>query len=214
MAGVSSHGTMIKMGSGGSAGAEVSTATSELGTPHTIINSAAHGLVDGSFVTISAVTGTDAQAIVGTWRIEKVNAAAFIIDVATVGNGTGVTYTPLAESFTTIANCKDITLPSAATDEIDVTCHDSAAKETIDGDTDYGSVTFDINYNPANATHAALRLKSETKASTNWQAVLVDTTTETWEFAGWVKGFALSAPVSGVYTASVDIKVTGMPQVG
>ena len=216
MSGVNAHGTMIKLGSGGVAGAEVTTATSELGTPSTIINSTAHGLVDGQHVTISAVTGASAQAIVGTWVIDVINAAAFILPVATTGNGTGVTYTPLGETFTSIKGCKDITLPSAATDEIDITTHDSSGKEFMEGDTDYGEVGFDINYDPTEPTHVLLRAMSQAvpKETANWQAIMKDTGTETWAFAGWVKTFTLTAPVSGVYGATVAIRVTGAPTVG
>jgi hypothetical protein len=203
---------MIKVGDGGSAGAEVNDATSIAGNP-TLINKASHGLRDGQTITISAVTGANAQAIVGTHRVDVINTNYFTVPAATTGAGTAVTYTPLAQSFTSIKACKDITLPSASTDEIDITTHDSAGKEFMDGDTDYGEVGFDINYDPSESTHVLLQALSMSKDRHDWQAVMTDAGEQTWEFEGWVKTFTLSAPVSGVYTATVAIRVTGAPSV-
>lgn len=212
MSGVNAHGTLIKVGDGGSAGSEVSDATSIAGNP-TLISKASHGLRDGQTITISAVTGANAQDIVGTWRVDVINDNYFTVPATTTGAGTAVTYTALAQSFTSIKACKDITLPSASTDEIDITTHDSEGKEFMDGDTDYGEVGFDINYDPGEATHVLLQALSQSKDRHDWQAVMVDDGAQTWEFEGWVKTFTLSAPVSGVYTATVAIRVTGAPAV-
>lgn len=216
MAGVNAHGTQIKLGSGTAPGGALAAGTSEAGNP-TILNHAAHGLHDGNVVIVSAVTGSDAQAILGTWKVDVITAGVLTIPVTTTGAGTAVTTTPQAESFTLIAGCKDITLPSAATDEVDVTTHDSIGKDFMEGDTDYGEVGFDINYDPSEPTHVQLRQMSQAvpKVTANWQAVMTDDPGhELWEFEGWVKTFTLSAPVSGVYTATVAIRVTGAPQVG
>lgn len=215
MSGVNAHGTMIKLGSGGVAGTPVTDSTSEAGTP-TIINATAHGLDSGNWITVSEATGTEAAAeLPGTYRVDVITPNVFTIDVASTGAGTAVHWVELVETFTAIKGCKDITLPSAATDEIDITTHDSAGKEFMEGDTDYGEVGFDINYDPGEPTHVLLRQMSQAvpKETANWQAIMKDTGTETWEFAGWVKTFTLSAPVSGVYTATVAIRVTGAPEV-
>lgn len=215
MAGINAHGTSILVGDGGSAGSALSPAASgtEQGNP-TIVNAVGHGLRDGQRVTVAGVTGAGAVAANGTWPIDKITVDVFTLPVSTTGDGAGtIVITPVAQAFTAIASCKDITLPSAATDEIDITTHDSLGKEFMDGDTDYGEVGFDINYNPALSSHALLRSLSASKDERDWQAVMVDANTETWEFAGWVKTFTLSAPVSGVYTATVAIRVTGAPSV-
>jgi len=209
MAGINSHGTQVKLGDGGSAGAG-QNCTSINGNP-TVITAAAHGLTSGSRVTITGMTGgTECN---GTWTIDVVNEDMFTIPVNTTVNGAAGTATPLAESFTAIPSCKDITLPSASTDEIDTTTHDSVGKESMDGDTDYGAVTFDINYDPTKSLHQQLQALSMSKATRHWQVVLTDSGNELWAFDGWVNGFPVNAPVSGVYSASVSIKVTGAPSV-
>ena len=212
MSGVNAHGTMIKVGDGGVAGTPVTDATSEFGTT-TIVEKASHGLKSGQTITIASVTGSLAQDLVGTWRINVINETAFTVPVATTGNGTAIHYTPLTQSYTSIKACKDITMPSAATDEIEITTHDSSGKEYMDGDTDYGEVGFDINYDPAEPTHVLLQALSMSKDRHDWQAIMTDDGAQMWAFQGWVKTFTLTAPVSGVYTAAIAIRVTGAPSV-
>ena len=213
MSGISSHGTMIKVGDGGTTPGAPVSCTSLAGTPKTVVVAAsAHGFLNGQSVTITGMTtATEAN---GTWNIEYINTKMFAIPVVTTGAGAAGSVVGVVESFTAIAGVKDITLPSATTEEIDVTTHDSSGKESLAGDTDYGSVTFDINYSPSEEpTHVLLRELSQSKVVHNFQAIMVDTGAETWDFVAWVKGFALSAPVSGVYTASVELKVTNKPDV-
>jgi hypothetical protein len=112
-----------------------------------------------------------------------------------------------------IKNCKDITLPSPTTEDVDITTLDDIAQVFIDGTTDYGEVGFDINYDPSEYTHVTLRELSQSKLSQTWTVTMVDSGAEAWTFSGWVKTFSISAPVSGVYTATVSIKVTGLPVV-
>ena len=172
-----------------------------------------YGFKNGQRVTISDMT--TATEVNATWHIQYINSKMFAIPVVTTGAGAAGSVVGVAESFTLIAGCKDITLPSAATDEVDITTHDSQGKEYMEGDTDYGEVGFDINYDPSEPTHVTLRQMSQAvpKVTANWQAIMTDTGNEEWDFEGWVKTFTLSAPVSGVYTATVAIRVTGAPQV-
>jgi len=203
---------MIKVGDGGVAGTPVTDATSEAGTT-TVIDKTAHGLKSGATITIASVTGASAQDLVGTYKVDVINQNVFTVPVATTGAGTALHYTPLTQSYTSIKACKDITMPSAATDEIDITTHDSTGKEFMDGDTDYGEVGFDINYDPSEPTHVLLQALSMSKDRHDWQAVMTDDGAQMWAFQGWVKTFTLTAPVSGVYSAAVAIRVTGAPAV-
>ena len=215
MSGLNAHGTILKVGTVGIAGAPITITTAEPGSP-TICNAAAHGLVENQTVTISGTTGTGSTVLNATFKIHKLTAGVFYVDANTVGltlTGSPIA-TPLAESFVAVKGCKDITLPSASTDEIDITTHDSTGKEFMDGDTDYGEVGFEINYDPAEATHVFLQGLSMSKSRVNWQAIMTNSPTpQEWDFAGWVKTFTLTAPVSGVYTATVAIRVTGSPDV-
>lgn len=211
MSGVNAHGTIIKVGDAGSAGAGV-TVTCVEGNP-TLFEGADHGFRDGQHVTISGSSGS--TGLNDTFAVDVITSDYFTVPFDSDGDtvtGT-ITATPLAQTFTSIAGCKDITLPSATTDEVDITTHDSLGKEFMDGDTDYGEVGFDINYDPSEPTHVLLQQLSASKTRRTWQAIMTDIGAQTWEFEGWVKTFTLTAPVSGVYTATVAIRVTGAPAV-
>jgi hypothetical protein len=214
MSGVNAHGTMIKVGDG-TVGSPVakSVSAAEAGSP-TIMNAADHGFYSGQYVVIAGSSG--ATGLNATFIVTVITEDVFTVPFDSTGDtitGTITATAQAAESFTSIKACKDITLPSASTDEIDITTHDSAGKEFMDGDTDYGEVGFDINYDPAEPTHVLLQALSMSKDRHNWQAIMTDDGAQTWAFEGWVKTFQLSAPVSGVYTATVAIRVTGAPSV-
>lgn len=118
------------------------------------------------------------------------------------------------EAFTTIAEVRDISGPSLAMDAVEVTSHSStsAYREFIGGLLDGGEVTFDVNFLPANATHsysAGLIKDLHGRTKRNFQIIWPGTTT--WSFAAFVTKFEPSAAVDGALSASVTLKITGVP---
>jgi predicted secreted protein len=119
-------------------------------------------------------------------------------------------------NYTTIAEVLSITGPSIALQTIDVTNHDSTnkAREFIAGLIDAGSVTFDINYQPAAATHGnttGLLFLLTSRVKRNFKVVFPDGGSTTWILPGFVTKFAPSEPVDAQLKASIEIKFTGMP---
>lgn len=120
------------------------------------------------------------------------------------------------ESFTTIAEVKDIDGPSLEQGTEEVTTHSSTAgwREFIGTLLDGGEITFDVNLIIAGATHdASTGLIADLVAKTvrNFQLVFPDDATTTWEFAALVTSFAIGAPVEGGLGASITLKLTGQP---
>ena len=216
MSGINAHGTILKVGTVGASATPISVTSIEPGNP-SIVNATDHLLVENQTVTISGATGTGVAAVLDqTFKVHVLTDDVFYVDAdsSTLTIGGTIIATPLSESFVAVKGCKDLALPSASTDEIDITTHDSTGKEFMDGDTDYGEVGFDINYDPSEPTHVFLQGLSMSKSRVNWQAIMTNHPDhQTWSFAGWVKTFTLTAPVSGVYTATVAIRVTGAPVV-
>ena len=118
---------------------------------------------------------------------------------------------------TAYVNVMDISGPGLSADTEDVTSHDStgAWEEVIVTILRSGEVTFDIAYDPANATHknAAGGLIADfvSRASTTFTLVFPDTGATEWAFTAFVTGFEPTAPVGGSLTASVTMKLTGQP---
>ena len=96
-------------------------------------------------------------------------------------------------------------------EEIDVTSHDSTAKEYLMGLKDYGDCTFPINWIPGNAIHKALWDAAEDDEPTNFQIKDDPTTpTMTLAFAALVKTQpTMDFPIDAAVTAEVTLRVTG-----
>ena len=121
------------------------------------------------------------------------------------------------EVFTTIAEVKDIGGPSYETGTHDVTNQSSpgAVREFISGLIDAGEVTFDVNWMPGNATHddatglLAAQLDRELKSfRLVWPQF---TPNEQCAFEALVTGFETNSPVDDPLSASVTLKVSGLP---
>jgi hypothetical protein len=114
-----------------------------------------------------------------------------------------------------IAAVKNISGPGLSVDTEDVTTHDSPAafEEVVTTIIRSGTVSLDIEYDPAEATHSAsaggviYRLEN---LQYTWFRVTFPSS-ETWSFSGYVTGFNPSGPAAGALTATVTIKITGQP---
>ena len=118
------------------------------------------------------------------------------------------------EVFTTVAEVLDISGPNIAVDTEDITNHSStgAWEEVVASVIRSGEVTFDVNWDPAAATHdesSGLWAELVGRAASNWQLVLTDTDSHTLAFSAFTVGFVPSNPVSGARRGSVTLKPTG-----
>jgi hypothetical protein len=214
---IRSRGTLLQMGDGGVAGAPISITSTQAGDPYTVVLAPHHGLKTGAPITIAGVTGAGATAINGDRSVALVlSADTFAVQVATTGAGTGGTATPVAESFTTLAEVGDIKGPELARDQEDVTTHDSPGgfDEFIATTKQSGEVSFSIHWVPSDPTHDnvhGLYAAYDDGATRNWRIVMTDYETDPsyLAFAGFVDGLSPAMPVKGSLTADVKIKVVG-----
>ena len=217
---IRSHGTLLQMGDGGTAGAALTGCTSATGDPYTVITKSAHGLVTGQPVTLASFTGTGATVLNGDHRVALVlSSSTFAVKVATTGNGTGGSVTPTAENFTTVAEVGDIKGPERSRDEEDVTTHDSPDDydEFIATTKKSGEASFPIHWVPTDPTHdnvTGLYGAYEDGDTRNWRIVVPDYDTDPsyLAFAGYVNGLSDAMPVKGSLTADIKIKVSGRVQ--
>ena len=121
------------------------------------------------------------------------------------------------EVFTTIAEVVNIGGPSLSLDPIDVTNHSSpsAWKEFVAGLKDGGEVSFEVNFIPTEATHknAAGGLLNDLDGRTlrNFELIFPDSGATKWTFAAFITGFEVAAPVDGKLSASITLKLSGVP---
>lgn len=118
------------------------------------------------------------------------------------------------ETFSTVAEVRSISGPSMETDEAEVTTHSSAAagayREFILTLIDAGSIEFEINYVPSDATHIGIKSDFLNRTKRNWQIVMPGSI-QTISFTGYVKSMPLEFPVDDAIKAKVSIRCTGAP---
>jgi len=124
-----------------------------------------------------------------------------------VGDGATV------EAFATLAEVIGLSGPGLSMDTVESTHTESAnaAKEYIAGLIDGGEISVDLNFLPANATHTSLISDWQNRTLRNFQIVWPDTANTTWSFAGFVTNYEPSSPIEDRMTASVSVKLSGIP---
>ena len=133
-----------------------------------------------------------------------------------LGKGTTVTYASTSGGLATataLANVGSISGPTASSEFLDVTAQNTAGKyrSFIAGVIDPGELSFPVNYDPADAGHQALHALLESQAENVWELDFNGAigSAITCTFPGVVTGCEVNAPVDGVITMNVTVKVTG-----
>lgn len=113
------------------------------------------------------------------------------------------------EAFAAIAEINSIGGPTMSRGQIDVTSLDSTGgyREFIAGFRDGGQVTLNMNF--TRDGYIALLADFQSDAERNYQIVLPDTGSTTFDFAGLVMGIPLDIPLDNKITCVCTIKVTG-----
>ncbi|MEY9196637.1 hypothetical protein ABIA16_001753 [Sinorhizobium fredii] len=111
--------------------------------------------------------------------------------------------------FTYIAEIKDVTPPSEETDQADASHMQSPNRyrEFIDGLTDAGEASFEMNYVPGSASDKAL---IAAKGKRKWCRITFPNGVQTL-FVGTRQTYEKSAPTDDVMTATATFKVSGEP---
>lgn len=112
-------------------------------------------------------------------------------------------------TFASIANVTGFSGPGGSASVIDVTNLSSTAKEKLMGLPDEGQFTIDINLDPDDASHVALRGARAARTRTEFQITFTDSTPATATFFGYVLGFAVSAAVDQAVKVSMTIEIDG-----
>jgi hypothetical protein len=121
-----------------------------------------------------------------------------------------------SESFTTIAEVRDIKGPTLELATEDMTNHSSTNgwEESIGTILSGGEVTFELNWIPGNATQsysAGLLKDMVNRTLRNFQLVIPAASNVTWTFSAYVTKFPPDLPVKGAQRVSVSLKLSGYP---
>jgi hypothetical protein len=119
------------------------------------------------------------------------------------------------EAFTTVEGVGDITGPTNAMAEVDVTSHSTGVpiKQTIPGLIDLGDLSFPCYWIPGEPTQApdspfGMEYLFINRVVTKFQLVAPDPTHYTRQFHGFIKGMGEDYKVAGVMTRNIAIRIT------
>jgi len=123
-----------------------------------------------------------------------------------------------------IGEVTSVSGPTTTVDTIDVTSHDSEGwREFVAGLGDFGELRFDVNLHPAYAGNNQMGLYDDMIAGTQRYVVIEIPADPNWTPAtaeyyfwcpGYIVGFEISAPFDDKLSASLTIKLSGVPQHG
>ena len=102
--------------------------------------------------------------------------------------------------------------PNFTRPEIDVTTMESTAKEYKPAAlTDAGTLTFGLQYNPANAVHTYIVSQSANATVGNDIFKITFSDNTDWNFTGSFTEFSITAddPSQGILTATVSVRLSG-----
>lgn len=121
-----------------------------------------------------------------------------------------------SETFTTVAEVRDIKGPSLELATEDMTNHSSTNgwEESIGTILSGGDVQFEINWIPSHATHsyaAGLLKDMVNRTLRNFQLVIPAALPVTWTFSAYVTKFPPDLPVKGGQRVSCTLKISGYP---
>ena len=113
------------------------------------------------------------------------------------------------ESFTAIAEINSIDGPDKSREMIDVTSLDSSGgyDEFVPSFRDGGMVTLNANW--TREGYEAMLGDFDSDSSVNYQIVVNDTGSTTYDFTGYVQSLGRAIPNKGKIEMTIGIKVTG-----
>jgi hypothetical protein len=122
------------------------------------------------------------------------------------------------ETFTTICNLSDATLPLKA-ETADVTNAGDLWRRRISTLLDMGTIKFKVFFIPTEATHEnsvsgvirGIRYLLVNQTLTNFKLIYPDATSSTDYFAAYVTGFNETGKVGDVFTAEIELSNNGAP---
>lgn len=120
----------------------------------------------------------------------------------------------ITSAFVPIVQVRDISGPSMAAADVEVSHRGSTVKLYQAGMLDGGEVTLDIVYDPDTATHSdaargGLPFALSGRHLEQWQLAFADSTPAKATFYGFVTGFTPKTPMGDAQTADVTIKIDG-----
>lgn len=121
---------------------------------------------------------------------------------------------PGAGTYTTLGQVRNISGPTQQADEVETTSHDDSGdfRVFIRGLIDGGTVSAEINFDPADVKHQEMLSDLATGTGANWRIRWSQMTpVHRFTFPAFVQSFPLTNPTDAQLGATLTLRVTGAP---
>lgn len=112
-------------------------------------------------------------------------------------------------AFTAIGNITSFTGPGGTANVIDISNLDSVKREKMMGLPDEGSFSFEVNLDPDNSGHTALRNARTARTRLEFKVTLTDSSPTNLLFFGYVLNFSMSGAVDAAVKAQIQLEIDG-----
>lgn len=127
----------------------------------------------------------------------------------TLGKG-GSLELSISSSFTAIAQVTKVHAPRKKMGQVETTDLGSTSRTFLATILDSGEVSFSINYDPDDSTHAQLNTSCDAGTMEAWKVKMPATPASIFAFSGFITEFSPGdMTVDGLQTADLTIKVSG-----
>ena len=207
---LSAYGVQVRMGNGIPL-APLAITDATQATP-IVLTTAAHGVVDVTWVTVAGVTGN--LAANGSWIAQAVDATHLVLrgSVGSSPYGGGGTV-QVQDTFATVAELTNVSDAGLMATLLEVTSHDGGLYASrIPTFLSANAMRLDMNLVPLHPTHNwtdGLMAVLLARVKRHWLVVWPDAAKTTWHFTGFVAQDRSQAPVAGALTASIVVEMDG-----
>lgn len=112
-------------------------------------------------------------------------------------------------NFQKVGNIQTYSGPGGQGSMIDVSNLDSVMKEKLPGLPDEGTFTYEINLDPADAVHVAMRNARRNRTYCEFRITFANPAATKAYFFGYVTGFVVGGGVDAVVKCNVTIEIDG-----
>ena len=124
------------------------------------------------------------------------------------GHGTIIEHSPNDEGYEEIGELGDLTLPGIMRNEFDSTTHNRDIDSWVMGVLRRDAITFPVFFNASlEPTHLVLRQSIIDNSYDGFRITFPDG--DIWIGSGFVRQLAQTAPVDGIYTGNVTVRLSG-----
>ena len=195
-----------KVAIAGTPGSAITITAITLAKPAVV--TASNSLAVGDVVVFGAITGMpEMQGRIGIVTVASGSSFTVNID-STSFSGAGTAGAATPQTWNEIANVKDFNAFTGQVTEIDTTNLKSLAKEFQPGLEDFGSMTFNVDLDNADAGQLALMVNKSASATTYFRLIYPNASVIR-ASQGFVKKFDEQGKVDGVYMSAVEIRFNG-----